>query len=82
MAFETPKRFLVDEPGIDILDEKGGSVRVRWEQVVSCQEGRREWVFLLKTKGILILPKDAFPGPSLAHVRSLVQGQWSAAREA
>lgn len=74
-AFDVPKTFVVDEPGIDILDERGRSTRVRWEQILSCQEGEREWVFRLTTKGILILPKEAFQGTSLDRVESIVRSK-------
>ncbi len=59
-AFEAPRTFVVDEPGIDVLDGRGGSTRVRWDQIVAADQSSREWVLRLNTKGILILPKEAF----------------------
>ncbi|MCA1947808.1 MAG: YcxB family protein [Armatimonadetes bacterium] len=59
-AFDVPRTFVVDEPGIDVLDDRGGSTRVRWDQIVSADQSREEWVLRLNTKGILILPKEAF----------------------
>lgn len=59
-AFEVPRTFVVDEPGIDVLDDRGGSTRVRWDQIVSADQSQGEWVLRLNTKGILILPKEAF----------------------
>ncbi|MEJ5171752.1 MAG: YcxB family protein [Fimbriimonadales bacterium] len=67
-AFDVPKRFVVDEPGIDVLDDRGGSTRVRWDQIVSAESGRQEWLVRLNTKGILILPKEAFSEPEQAEI--------------
>ncbi|MCX7799050.1 MAG: YcxB family protein [Fimbriimonadales bacterium] len=81
-AFDVPKRFVVDEPGIDILDDRGGSTRVRWEQVVSCQDARKEWVLRLNTKGILILPKEAFPSSDLEKVGAILSSRFVWPRKA